>query len=214
MRGFLDDPDPSTEPVSEEQVAALQGRILKSGRKVATFCGSFGVETLDQLPATKYDAAISWLEHIERLDQYRADGLSHKEIEEIEHREIKRAMEEDPFFRRVNEHHRAGMDYGEAWNLTLAEELNKPGPRSQRLLECAAEALLAQYEPKLKAQWERDPARDLKVIDALTERQKANGCPNPRTRAWEMYAVGILGLKNPDALRRRHRRWRRRHRKG
>jgi len=79
------------------------------------------------LPATKYDAAISWLEHIERLDQYRADGLSHKEIEEIEHREIKRAMEEDPFFRRVNEHHRAGMDYGEAWNLTLAESLINPG---------------------------------------------------------------------------------------
>jgi alkylation response protein AidB-like acyl-CoA dehydrogenase len=134
---------------------------------------------------------------------WRPDGLSHKEIEEIEHRECVREIEEDPFLGRVWARSKAGMDCHEAWRLTLAEELAKGRPWSQRLLEWAAEALLAQYEPKLKAQWERKyrPENDREVINALAERLKAKGVHNPRTEAESRWAK-FQGV-TPHALRQR-----------
>jgi len=205
-KSIIDDDDAiSTEPVSEEQVAKLQEHIVKAGRDVATFCRSFGIETLDQLPAARFEQAI------ERADIARAHrGLSREEIDRLNREEIDRALDQDPFLRRVVQREKAGMDIHEAWDFTLAEELAKGRPWSSRLLEFVAESFLARYEPKLKARWEREtqPARDRATIDALAERLKANNVRGYRGKAEELCAK-IYGV-TVHALRQRRYRPRRR----
>ena len=98
------------------------------------------------------------------------------------------------------------MDFQEAWDFTLAEELAKGRPWSSRLLEFVAESFLRRYEPKLKARWEREtqPAHDRATIDALAERLKANNVRGYRGKAEELYAK-IYGI-TVHALRKRRQR--------
>lgn len=182
-------------PLSEEQIAKLQEYLSESGcdaAGVARFCRTFGVERLDQLPAAKFEQAIK------RIDSYRArraDGPSREEID--------RALEQEPVFRRMEQHRRAGMDFDEAYDLSLAEELAKRRLRPLWLLKQVAERFLNKYEPKLKAQWERQN-RDRATIDALAERMKAEGVLAYRGKAEELYAE-IQGV-TVHALRKRRQR--------
>ena len=163
-------------PLSEEQIAKLQEYLSESGydaADVARFCRTFGVERLDQLPAAKFEQAIK------RIDIYRPGGPSQEEID--------RLLEQDPVFRRWKQHRRAGMDSDEAYDLSLAEELAKTRLRPLWLLKQVAERFLNKYEPKLKAQWERQN-RDRVTIDTMAERMKAEGVRAYRGKAEELCA--------------------------
>ena len=149
-------------PLSEEQIAKLQKYLSESGfdaADVARFCRTFRVERLDQLPAAKFEQAIKL---IVSYRAHRAGGPSREEIV--------RAMEQDPVFRRWNQHRRAGMDSDEAYDLSLAEELAKRPLRPLWLLKRVAERFLAMHNPKLEA-WHRkrvhEPALERGMIDAL-----------------------------------------------
>lgn len=48
-------------PVSDEQAATLRDMIETTNTDTAKFCAAFGVESVDALPATKYDAAMAAL---------------------------------------------------------------------------------------------------------------------------------------------------------
>jgi hypothetical protein len=184
-------------PLSEEQIAKLQEYLSESGcdaAQVARFCRTFGVETLDQLPAAKFEQAI------ERIDSYRARRAGGPSREEID-----RALEQDPVFRRMKQHSRAGMDFDEAYDFSLAEELAKRRLRPLWLLKRVAERFLEKYEPKLKAQWERDPARDREKIDALARWLKAKGVRACRGKAEELWAE-IQGVTIHALRKRRQRR--------
>jgi len=129
---------------------------------------------------------------------------------DLSREEIDRALDQDPFFRRIRQHCKAGMSLDEAYDFTLAEELAKGRPWSSRLLDRVAERFLEKHEPRLKAQWERDPARDREKIDALAEwlkadpKLKAKGFRAYRSMAEEMWA-GIQGV-TVHALRKRRQR--------
>jgi len=115
--------------------------------------------------------------------------------------EAERALEQ--LLRRTEECYRAGGDSGEALRFSLAEELAKGRPWPSWLLELAAGSLLHDYEPKLKAQWERKN-RDRAMIGALAEWLKAKGVRAYRGKAEELYAK-IQGV-TIHALRKRQQR--------
>ena len=207
MRGSINDDDGRRAAVgglvNEARVAALQRRILKSGHDIVKFCRAFGIVTLNQLPAAAYDDAIALLARIERLNKYRA-ALSYKEIEE---------SEEDPlFFERIRGRSKAGMGWDKAYHLTLAQEIAKGRPWPQWLLELCAMELLTQYEPMLKARWERKvrrPAIDRAMINYWADRLKTQRVHNPRTQAEKLYAESLglkVGREGVSALRKRRQR--------
>ena len=183
-------------PLSEKQIAKLQEYLSESGcdaADVARFCRTFHVETLDQLPAAKFEQAIK------RIDSYRAHRAGGRSREEI----VRALEQQDPVFRRWNQHRRAGMDSDEAYDLSLAEEPAKRRLQPLWLLKRVAERFLAKYEPKLKAQWERENLDRIR-IDALAESLKAKGVRGYRGRAEELYA-NIYGI-TVHALRKRRQR--------
>jgi len=186
--------------LSEKQIAKLQEHIRAAGCDVASLCRTFGVETLDQLPVTKFNRAI------ERVDAYRARHARGGRPLSREERYCALERGANPIYRRMVRDLRAGMDAGEAYDLALAEELNKGRPWRLWLLKWVAWRFLEIHGPKLKARWEREtqPARDRATIDALAERLKANNVRGYRGKAEELYAK-IYGI-TVHALRKRRQR--------
>ena len=123
-------------PLSEKQIAKLQDHIREAGCDAAQLCRTFHVETLDQLPAAKFEQAIK---RIDCSRAHRAGGPSREEI-------VRALEQQDPVFRRWNQHRRAGMDSDEAYDLSLAEELAKRRLRPLWLLKRVAERFLAMHE--------------------------------------------------------------------
>jgi hypothetical protein len=116
--------------------------------------------------------------------------------------EAERALEQ--LLRRTEERYRAGGDSGEALRFSLAEELAKGRPWPSWLLELAADSLLHDYEPKLKAQWERSPERQREQIDAFAKWLKARGVRAVRGEA-EKIVAQLHGV-TVHALRKRRQR--------
>src|SRR5262249_31340176 len=114
------------------------------------------------------------------------------------------------FMRCALERMKAGDDFDKAWRLALAERLTmvrrEHWPRE--LLEEAAELLLEECEPKLKAEWQRSPERDRERIDALAEVLRARGVRPYRGEAEKIWA-DLQGV-TVHALRQRRYRPRRR----
>jgi hypothetical protein len=104
---------------------------------------------------------------------------------------------------------KAGDDLDKALPLALAEQLAKHVRREhwpRELLELAAEQLLAECEPKLRREWEREHTLELdrKAIDALAKELKAQGCRDAKTEAEKRWAR--MQNVGPSALKQRRRR--------
>jgi hypothetical protein len=124
--------------------------------------------------------------------------------------------EVDPaFFRRIFEHHKAGLSLDSAWRRSIAEKLvaTEGQPRPRWLQEMVAINMVEQFfeqhhGPKVRpSRWVREvlrPAYDQTQITTLTKRFEARGVRNPRVRADERYAQ-MLG-RSVDALRKRRQR--------
>jgi len=202
-KSIIDDDDPEPGLVSTEQVAKLQERICEADRDVAGFCRIFRIETLDQLPAAKFEWGIKLLDRI-----VARRGLSREKIERLDREEIDREFDQDPFLRCVRQYEKKGMSWDESWDFALALALAERWPWNRRLLELVAQRFLQQHEPKLKARWERRRGLELerKMIDALTERLRANKVRGCRGKAEKMYAE-MEGV-TVHALRKRRQRGR------
>jgi len=131
-------------PLSEEQVAELQKRLLDAGWnavQTAAFPRAFGVETLTDLPAAKFEQAVEWIDDYRRRH---AGGYSREELDRARDKQ-ERAF---PALRRMRQHREAGMDFDEAWDLGLAEELAERRSWSLWLLKRVAERFLEYHKPR------------------------------------------------------------------
>jgi hypothetical protein len=195
-------------PLSEEQIAELQKRLREVGRDAAALCGTFGVETLDQLSAANFKRAV---ERIDSVRRRHAGGYSREELDRARDKE-ERAF---PALRRMRQHREAGMDFDEAWDLGLAEELAERRSWSLWLLKRAAERFLEYHKPKLEERryrkWKREtfnPFMERDRIDVLAKQLKAKGVRAHRGKAEELYAkeqgVTVHALRKRRQRRRKY----------
>ena len=159
-----------------------------------------GIKRLRDIPARNFDEAVAVLEAKRKrprkpatLDELLAafqNGTS--ELAAV----MRRALEREK---------KTGVAFKEAWFLAIAERLAKASKQwSRELLELTARALLEEYEPKLKAEWESQPEHDRRMIDHLAMWLKTKGYRNPRTEA-EKAVAKIQGVSVAALRQRRYR---------